>query len=127
MGRSLLISDQSHPFDVLWNTSDQSESTQQVISEGYKRSTPFNIINVGVFHSFLCVIHFLPVRAPTLVRRPELICIHQPTAPGKEQNYPIYCESPLPNTVAFDSWTAIATSWNRKRAKLPDLPLSNTG
>jgi hypothetical protein len=47
-------------------------------SDGYKRSTSFSTINFGVFRSFLCVIHFLPVRAhlhnhhqeaPTLRRR----------------------------------------------------------
>jgi hypothetical protein len=55
---------------------------KQAIPDGDKRSTSFNTINVAVFHSFLCVIHFLPVRAyyhdhhqeaPTLVRRPELV------------------------------------------------------
>jgi hypothetical protein len=51
-----------------------------VISNGYKRSLLVNTISVGVFRSFLCVIHFLPVRAhlhhhqeaPTLVCRLSL-------------------------------------------------------
>jgi hypothetical protein len=87
-------------------------------------------MNAGVLRFFPSVIHCLPIRAhhhnhhqeaPTLVRRPELVCIHQATAPGKEQNYPICCVSPLSNTGNVRLMDRYCNELESEKKKLPDL------
>jgi hypothetical protein len=65
-GTSLEASDQS---DSLWNTSGQAARYKQVIFDGYKRSSSFNTINVRVFRSFLCVIHFARITIIIIKKR----------------------------------------------------------
>ncbi len=112
MERSLEASDQSDSFDVLWNTSDQSEYYKPVISDGLKRSTPFNTLNVGVFRSFISSRSARIAIIIIKIKKRQLWCVDEAgTRLHTSSDCDLLCV-PTVKRVTFDSWTATATSLN---------------